>query len=347
MGLFRRRDARPTDTIPAFWAWWTSEGAASCSAAIADKAPERIAEEMSRRVESVHRGLAWELAAGQLSAHRLVVTAEGNPDLRSVARRWLLAAPDADETWSYDDHRAPVEDPTGIALRGGPDAPDIGFADIVLSARKAGSRLDVTIHHPAFAQLPEEAQRQVAFLALDAALGENDTELWIGQIGTALQPPIDGFGLLALRSLVADLRRESLDQDGRPGWALLQGEGPEGPVLAAARSPLHPLFGPMFTRHVAVLVPYAARTEAGLPAPESLEALRALEDRLDTAVGPDGLLAAHESSAGTRTFHLYVDPEAGAVDRVAEAVDDWPDGDVPVRVTDPDPGWEAVRHLRG
>jgi hypothetical protein len=255
MGFFRRRDARPADTIPAFWGWWTSEGAASCAAALADKAPARIADEMSRRVASVDPGLAWELAAGQLSAHRLVVTAEGNPGLRSVARRWLLAAPDADETWSYDDHRAPVDDPSGITLRGAPGSPDITFADIVLSARTAGTRLDVTIHHPSFADLPDEARLQVAFLALDAALGENDTELWIGEIATAAHAPIDGFGLLALRSLVADLRRESLDEDGRPGWALLQGEGPAGPVLAAARSPLHPLSGPTFPRHLAVQVP--------------------------------------------------------------------------------------------
>jgi hypothetical protein len=306
-----------------------------------------MAEEISRRVAAVHPDLAWELAAGQVSEHTLVVTAEGNPDLRPIARRWLLTAPPADETWSYDDHRGAAADPEGIVLRGGDDAPAIAFRDISVSARKAGTRLDVTVHHPAFADLPETARHQVAFLALDAALGENDTELWVGVIDTATHPPIDRFGLLALRSLVADIRRESMDEDGRPHWALLQGEGPNGPVLAAARSPLHPLFGPMLTRHVAAHVPYSAQTEVGLPAPESLDALRALEDRLESALGPDGLLVAHESSAGTRIFHLYVDPESGSVDRLVAALDDWPDGDVRVPVTDGDPGWESVRHLRG
>jgi hypothetical protein len=347
MGLFRRRDTRPDDAVAAFWTWWTSAGATSCASAIAEKAPERIAEEMSRRVESVRPGLAWELAAGDLSEHKLVVTAEGNPDLRAVARRWLLAAPSADETWSYDDHRGPVDDPDGVSLRGGPDAPDIAFSELTLSARREGTKLHVTIHHPAFPDLPGEARLQVAFLALDAALGENDTEVWIGQIDTAEQPPIDGFGLLALRSLVADIRRDSLDADGSPGWALLQGEGPDGPVLAMARSPLHPLFGPVFTRHVAAHVPYLGRTEVGLPAAESLESLRMLEDRVTAALSDDGLLVAHESSAGIRTFHLYVDPDVDAVDRLAATVDDWPDGDVRVLVTDADPGWEAVRHLRG
>lgn len=346
MGLFRRRDAGQADAIPQFWAWWTAEGAASCAAAIADKAPHRVAEQISRHVLSIHPDLAWELASGEVSAHKLVVTAEGNPELRPVARRWLLAAPPADPTWSYDDHRGAVEHPEGMGLRAGQDAPDIAFSELVLSARRSGTKLDVTLHHPAFVDLPAEARTQVAFLALDAALGENDTELWIGELDTAVHPPLDGFGLLALRALVADLRRESLDEDGRPGWAMLQGEGAHGPVLAMVRAPLHPLFGPMFTRHVVAQVPYAERTDVGLPAPESLEALRVLEDRLVATLGADGMLVGHETSAGNRLLHLYVDPETDAADRLVSALDDWPQGAVQVEVTDADPGWERVRHLR-
>lgn len=347
MGLFRRKTTDPADALRSFWEWWTTRGASLCAAAIADRDPGRVAAELSDRVQAVDPGLAWELAAGQVSEHTLVLTAEGNPDLRPIARRWLLAAPDADPTWSYDDHRGAAEDPEGIVLQGGDGMPGIGFRDVGIGARKAGTRLDVTLHHPAFADLPEQARLQIAFLALDAALGENDTELWIGTIETSTYPPIDGFGLLALRSLVADLRRESTDEDGRPHWALLQGEGPNGPVLAAARSPLHPIFGPMFTRHVAGHVPYGQQTEAGMPGPDVLDALRTLEDRLEATLGVDGLLVAHESSVGTRVFHFYVDPESGAVDRLAAVLDPWPDGDVRVRVTDGDPGWEGVRHLRG
>jgi hypothetical protein len=347
MGLFRRRASDPANSIAEFWTWWTKTGASACAAAIADKAPERIAEEMTRRVHGLHPDLAWELAAGHVSAHKLVVTAEGNPELRPIARRWLLAAPAADETWSYDDHRGAADEPEGVALRSGAGAPEILFSDLSLSARKEGTKLDLTVHHPAFADLPQDARIQVAFLALDAALGENDTELWIGEIDTAVQAPIDGFGLLALRSLVVDLRRESLDEDGRPGWALFQGDGPDGAALAAARSPLHPLFGPMFTRHVAAHVPYTGRTDVGLPAAESLDGLRALEDDLEAELAADGLLVAHESSAGTRVFHFYVDPEGNAVDRLVAVLDAWPEGEVRVKVTDADPGWESVRHLKG
>lgn len=346
MGLFRRRSGDPSDAINDFWVWWSGVGADACAEAIADREPGRIADQVSAKVAAIHPDLAWELAAGEVSEHKLVLTAEGNPDLRPLARRWVLAAPAADPTWSYDDHRGPVQDAEGVTLGAGPVAPEIGFREVVIGARRSGARVDVTVYHPVFADLPEEARIQVAFLALDSALGENDTELWVGEIATATVRPMDGFGLHALRSLVADIRRDSVDEDGRPGWALLQGEGPAGPVLATARAPLHPLFGPTFTRHAAAVVPYLERTDAGFPAAEALDALRELEDAIIATVGEDGLLVAHESSAGNRTFHLYLDPECDAVDRLLGLLDPWPGGDVRIKVTDGDPGWESVRHLR-
>jgi hypothetical protein len=117
MALFRRRAADPADSIAGFWSWWTADGAAACAAAIDDREPTRIVDDMSRHVDSLHPGLAWELAAGQVSTHKLVVTAGGDPLLRPVARRWLLAAPAADETWSYDDHRGPSDD-LGCRIQG-------------------------------------------------------------------------------------------------------------------------------------------------------------------------------------------------------------------------------------
>src|SRR5215208_8431902 len=163
MGLFRRRVSEPAERIPEFWAWWAAQGADSCAAAIAAGTPDRVADEVSARVHAIHPDLAWELAPGQISAHTLVVTAEGSPELRPVARRWLLAAAAADETWSYDDKRAAAEDPEATTLSGGPGAPDIRFADVSVAARKAGTRLDVTVHHPAFPELPDDARLQVAF----------------------------------------------------------------------------------------------------------------------------------------------------------------------------------------
>lgn len=347
MGFLRRKGTpSPADAIRQFWAWWTAEGAAACAAAVGDGRPESIADDLTARVHAIHPALAWELAAGQLSEHQLVVTAEGDAELRPVARRWVMAAPPADETWSYDDHRGPVAAPEEVVLQA-PGAPEIAFAQVRVGARMDRARADVTVHHPAFPDLDRDAQLRVAFLALDATLGENDTELWVGEVTPSTSEPIDAFGLPALRALVENLRRQHVDADGRPRqWALLRGTGPGGPVVATARSPLHPLFGPLFTRHVAALVPYRDRTEGGLPGSTALDALRRLEESLERALGIDGLLVAHESSAGTRTFHVYVDPETDAVRRVKGVLDGWGSGAPRVKITDGDPGWSAVSHLR-
>ena len=92
----------------------------------------------------------------------------------------------------------------------------------------------------------------------------------------------------------------------------MQGETPQGPLLAAAQVPLHPATAPHLGTHVAVLLPYRHRTAEGLPADASLSALRQFEDGLAQAMGTDGQVVAHQSSNGTRVLHLYVDDTSGA-----------------------------------
>ena len=201
------------------------------------------------------------------------------------------------------------------------------------------------MHHPVFPDLRDDARKQVTVLALDSALGEVDTELWIGDIASAEVPPLDGFGLSALRAVVGDLKAKHLDVDGQPTWALLQGETSHGPLFAAAQVPLHPLTAPLLDTYVAVVVPYSGRNDLGLPAEGSLEELRALEDRLSAELGSQGKVVAHQSVAGVRTLHLYVDGRADVVPAVRSLARSWEQG--PVSVHDMlDPGWDSVRHLR-
>src|SRR3954454_12748107 len=129
------------------------------------------------------------------------------------------------------------------------------------------TRLDVQVHHPGFDDLSEETRARVTFLALDAALGEVDAELWLGEVTPVEQEPLDGFGLTALRSVVHDLKRQRLDPDGLPTWLMLRGETSTGPLLAMVRSPLHPLTAPNLDTYVAVTVPYRDQAD-GLPGSE-------------------------------------------------------------------------------
>ena len=260
-----------------------------------------------------------------------------------MARRWLRGAPAPDAVWEYADLRLPAAELDAITLEIA--GQELAFGDVEVAARRSGPRLDVSLHHPVFARVDEPTQTQVAFLALDAALGEADTELWVGEVGTSTVPLIDAFGLVALRAAVRDLKADCVDANGNPVWALLRGDGATGPVLAAAMVPLSPLIAPDLDVHVAVVVPYVDRTDEGFPGPGSLDALRALEDHIAQRLGDSGRIVAHQSHRGVRTLHAYVAGMTPAVDQVRAAVSGWDQGEVAVEST-PDPSWSAVAHLK-
>lgn len=345
MALFRRRTAEPDPTagIESFWAWWRDAGAAECDAAITAGTPERLVEGISRRVEAIHRGLSWELAPGAASHHRLVVTAGGDPALRAVARRWLRAAPAPDETWEYADLRQPAEDLSGASVT--VNGSTVGFDEVLITARRSGHGYDVGVFHDVFGGLADGDRLQLAFLALDAAIGEEGVETWVREITAPAQRPLDAFPLHHLPALVGQLAEECRDEHGEPTWALLRGEGPDGPVVVLARSVLASAQAPDLDTHVAVEVPYAQQTPERFPGPEALTALRQLEDHLVARLGGGGMLLAHLTGSGVRTLHFYVDGAGPGEPVLSAAVAGWPDG--PVRVSaEPDPGWQAVAPFR-
>ena len=345
MRLFRR-DARPHEpaaAIAAFWEWWSAEGRAAVTAAIADREPERVAVTLTEAVRAIDPDLAWEVAAGDLAQHVLVVTAEGDPELRPLASRWLRASPPLDETWEYAASRQPAPDVEQIVL--GIDDQEVAFAEIEVAARREGCHLEVSVYHPLFRELEEQVRGQIAFLALDAALGEDDVEAWVGEITPSTEPPLDGFGLASLRSVVRDLRDDNTDDDGTPNWVIMEAQGDDGPVMALAQVPLSPTTAPTLDTHVAVLVPYTDLTEQGYPGPGSLGPLRALEEHLSERIEGSGRIVAHQSHRGMRVLHIYVDSTTPAVEQMRAAVEAWEQGRIRVQVT-PDPGWHNVAHLR-
>src|SRR5262245_26971323 len=110
MRLFKR--SSPADDLDnrlaAFWAWW-----AGAKDGIARDIPARqVARrtgEISQAVAGIDKRLAWELSQGQSSQHMLIVTPEGNAEVRPIALAWLSSAPPADGTWEYRASRQPGE----------------------------------------------------------------------------------------------------------------------------------------------------------------------------------------------------------------------------------------------
>ena len=351
MGLFSRRTKEgPEDgqraTIAGFWRWWLEEGRDLATGATGDSGTrERFVAEMARAVDCLHPDLGWETAPGRDSAHLLTVTAAGIPELRPIARRWRMAAPPGDEIWTYSDVRLPIAgDLTVQRLEVDGRSYDVSLATV--DARVRGVSLDVTVHHPEYPAVSEQERQMVTYLMLDQVLGEEAVETWLGTIESSELPALDPVPIAGLRSVVESLRGASFGADGTANYAMLQGVGPTGsPVVVLARLPLRPATAPHLDTYVGVVVPYADRTESGLPGPGSLDALRALEDHVAQLLGPSGEVLAVESHEGRRILHVYVDGLTPAAEQVRVAVSGWDQGQVQMQVL-PDPAWSAVAHLR-
>jgi uncharacterized protein DUF695 len=339
--------ARQGAGIDAFWAWWAAEGRALATASTTgDATSEALVAAMAPRVRAIDDGLAWELSPGSTSSHLLTVTAAGVPELRAVARRWRMSAPPADDEWAYADLRLPVPgDIAELVLRVGERDYVVGEASVDAYVR--GLAVDVSVHHPHFADLDERARNTVALLLLDRVLGEEDVETWVGQVGSSPVPALDPVPISGLRSVVRDLRAQHTDESGAPAYVLLQGQGPTGsPVLVLARLPLRPATAPHLDTYVGLAVPYTDRTPEGLPGPGSLDRLRALEDHVAARLGASGEIVAVQSHEGMRVLHLYVDGTTPAAEQVRAAVLGWDQGAVRVD-SHHDPAWSEVKHLRG
>ncbi|OBJ37681.1 hypothetical protein A5630_04195 [Mycolicibacterium mucogenicum] len=326
--------------IESFWEWWRTEGASAVAAAIEAGDASSAFPLIDQRVAAIHDGLAWEIGPGTVSEHQLVVT--GNPDRRAVARRWLNAAPSPDPVWSYADslQRRPLGE-----FRLGVGSVVVHYADVIVACQRRQNRLDVRVYHPSFGGLEQRQQFEIAFLALDHALGEVAVEQWLGAVDTTKYRPAEGYSLAELVGVVDALAAENTYEDGTPAWVGLQWDGENGRVVAAAQVPLCSSQAPNLDTHIAISVPYQSFDEAGLPTEQTWDALEELRDQLESVLGTAGRVLACETTAGVHTVHVYADSVAVDVVAIESAAATWAQGAVIVASHD-DPKWSDVAHLR-
>ncbi|WP_344437871.1 DUF695 domain-containing protein [Kitasatospora nipponensis] len=341
--MFWKKSPAPVataDAIVAFWVWWQS-ARAEVAAALSAGDDGRYGQALSSAVQRMHPGLEWEVGrAGD--GYRLVVTAAGAPESRSTAARWLLAAPREDSAWSYFAARQP--DPVvGSGATLDIAGQRVGLSEVTVSLREweDGPRVEATVHHRVFAALAAEERTAVAHLLLVLALGEEDTERWIGGLTASPEPAVEGLTLAELPAAVAEL-----DERHPHAHALVNGVRPDGrPVMGIVQTRLSPVDRPLFDQHIAIAVPYRATTPAGLNPGPAGERLRAFEDTLLELVGDEAEVPAVISADGVRTFHCYADATGGVAERIRGWRHGWPDGRVRIDVR-LDPQWQAVSAYR-
>lgn len=341
MGIFKRgaKDSPEPgglSAIPSFWQWWVSEGRPLAEQAIQGGGWGNFADEISARVARIHPDMEWETAAGATAKHALIITSGGISDRRSLAERCFRAAPPADPTWEY--HPARQSDPEALTSRLELDGSelDLSLMRVGLTLDAERQKADVSVFHPGFATIPEQARGQATYLLLDWLLGEDGVERWLGAVQAVTVCPVDALPADALPETVLALAARTGDHQ----WALLEGQRDGKPVLVSAMRPMKWIDNCLLDQHLEVLLRFVERTEQGYPQGVALERLRQLEDQLTAQLGDRALLVAHETRDGLRTLHLYADHTDQSVLGVAQQVAaTWPGSRVR---TELDPGWKNV-----
>ena len=153
-------------------------------------------------VSALHRRLGWSLAGGsgaEDDRYVLVVTGEGDEELRELTDAWLAAAP-SDTGWDYHDAAPALDDPSEVML--GIGELQVALADVRVGALADGDVLHVAVFHPALDQLSGENRDALSFVSLDTALGERLVESRIGCVEPVHAEPPDAIDLVELRERV-------------------------------------------------------------------------------------------------------------------------------------------------
>ncbi|TDE08236.1 hypothetical protein [Jiangella asiatica] len=356
MAFFRRKSRVPDDPRPAiaqFWAWWAEHrgdvlaatevrfSADDADVAADDRRSDDLIALLRPAIAAIDPSLNWELARSTTKRFTLVVSSGGKAELRALAERWALAAPD-----DPDVEFAPVRraDPSLFESA----VMKVDDYDVELRELVAGTRvdvqhgvLDVVIHHPLFPLLDREHRLSVAFLGLDAALGEDDAERWIGEVEVSADAPIDAIPVAVLGTVVDQLRPAGGQ------WAVLRGTSRSGPIVALVRRPLDRVERPLADTHVAVVLDYEAMPDGQPREPAIVDEAEKLGEQVLAELGGDGPRVIHVgrvTGGGQIVVHYYVDGLEVDASRVGPVLEGWTHGTAAVQAR-PDPGWKAVAPL--
>ncbi len=309
----------PSAEIAAFWAWWRT-AAPKLDSIDVEPPSQEVLRGFDERLAALHRELAWELGPGLEKKHALTVSPDGVSALRSLTAAWKAAAPDDFADWEFHDVRPAVvgsanelELETAGAVVMGRDVQVAVFDD------ELKHRLDIWVYHPQMSRLSKRDRWSLAFLLVDAALGESRVATWLRTITPSTRPLAEvpeireNVVVRDLDGLRARVSLRELDGDHAP--PPLSADGPALQVDPRARRWRFPTFN---TR-IRLVGPFAAR-----------DTIEALLEKSDSRFVP----AVRQRRAGTYIVDLYAPMASPVAELLRQQL---PDVDVTVRL---DPGWD-------
>ncbi|HEX5451636.1 MAG TPA: hypothetical protein VFW86_04540 [Candidatus Limnocylindrales bacterium] len=307
---FLKREPSPPG-IADFWTWWPENRDRIAMAITSSAFDDRLVQDISAAVRTIHPAMAWELGPGRTAEHAFCVSPEGNPVIRQAALRWLAAAPPADATWEYYPSKQAAASMTGLKV-GGVHF-DLDEMRAITAWDSARQRADLTLWHPAFASVPEAIRIQVGFLFLDNLLGEDDVERWVGQLDFG-DAPTEG---LTPAELKAEIERRSAE-GGDDRWVVSTRTRPDGMVeIAVADASLKRIDHPFADRHAIVRI--LPGDERWLPTAEEGAVLTAEEEDLERRLEGIAIFAGRTTVPGQRALHFVAED----TDLMRPAIDAW------------------------
>ncbi len=300
------------DAIAEFWEWW---------ATVRDDVDREIREggihddtidEIEERVWRIHPELNWQITAGIDAPQSLNLVSGGTRLLRLIAELWRRMGPADDTRWEHHPSRLPFGlTPFEI---GGVEI-DPSEARFSATEDRLYARLDITVAHPAIAELDEDTANDAAMHILDATLGEDAVERWLGILETADTLP-EGSPMFMARSVIDRFSAETPEH----GWERVDDQY-DGVVLAQVdRSVkwIDHIDKPIYSE---VTINALMAGEDGLPVPIEQKRLDAVVADLVERLGNRAVLLGTAVGDGEQTVHLYV----GVGDDVERTISEWRD----------------------
>jgi hypothetical protein len=166
---------------------------------------------MQEHLQSIEPRLMWEFGPGTAGGHRLVITAEGEHQLRPLVDEIIARAPQL-PGWLFFNHRTP--EPVGhmartVHSRSGSDP---AFTAVGLAAGEL-NRIDLTFQFPAgFLDFQRPVAHTQAVVAAESLLGEDLLSDWLGKLDANVRVahPVPPNALLRAFTALAATQRAKL-----------------------------------------------------------------------------------------------------------------------------------------
>lgn len=298
------------DAIEEFWEWWAEvrEGLAS---AIEAEAESDLIEALTDHVWRIHPELDWQLAPGVTATHSLNLVSGGSRLMRLVAELWRRTGPGDDALWEYHPARLPFP-PEAFIVRGEEVDPD--DARVEIAPDQTFRRLDMVVSHPVFGSVGEDEARDVALYLLDAALGEDEAERWVGLLTTEA-----AGGSIALVDLATTVERLVDGWEGH-GWEDVSDQY-DGVVEAQVDRSIKWIDHIDKPIYAEVTLQSLTNDDEGMPVELERQRLDSITRDLTDGLGDRAVLMGAATGDGERSLHLYVANSPS----VGEAIAAWKD----------------------